>query len=62
MKHWKAYIKYTDADGNVKQYVATTAAQNQFEAVNNFKAQYGDSCLIGWIRETKLYGLQSAGY
>jgi len=62
MKHWKAYIKYTDAIGVVKQYVATVAAENQFEAINQFKEKYGSECLIGWIKETKLYGLQSAGY
>ena len=62
MKHWKAYIKYTDSIGVVKQYVATVAAQNQFEAIDKFKLKYGSECLIGWIQETKLYGLQSAGY
>jgi hypothetical protein len=62
MKHWKAYVKYTDDIGVVKQYVATVAAQNQFEAINKFKQKYGSDCMIGWIEETKLYGLQSAGY
>ena len=62
MKHWKAYIKYTDSIGGLKQYVATVAAENQFEAINKFKLKYGSECLIGWIEETKLYGLQSAGY
>ena len=62
MKHWKAYVKYTDNIGALKQYVATVAAQNQFEAINKFKQKYGPDCLIGWIEETKLYGLQSAGY
>ena len=62
MKHWKAYIKYTDSIGVVKQYGATVAAENQFEAINKFKLKYGSECLIGWIEETKLYGLQSAGY
>ena len=62
MKHWKAYIKYTDSIGVVKQYVATVAAENQFEAINKFKLKYGSECLIGWIEETKLYGLQSIGY
>ena len=62
MKHWKAYIKYTDNIGVVKQYVATVAAQNQFEAIDKFKQKYGSECLIGWIQETKLYGLQSIGY
>ena len=62
MKHWKAYIKYTDSIGVLKQYVATVAAQNQFEAIDKFKLKYGSECLIGWIQETKLYGLQSAGY
>ena len=62
MKHWKAYIKYTDNIGVVKQYVATVAAQNQFEAIDKFKQKYGSECLIGWIEETKLYGLQSIGY
>ena len=62
MKHWKAYVKYTDNIGVVKQYVATVAAQNQFEAIDKFKQKYGSECLIGWIEETKLYGLQSIGY
>lgn len=62
IKHWKAYIKYTDSIGVLKQYVATVAAENQFEAINKFKLKYGSECLIGWIEETKLYGLQSAGY
>ena len=62
MKHWKAYVKYTDSIGVVKQYVATVAAENQFEAINKFKLKYGSECLIGWIEETKLYGLQSIGY
>ena len=62
MKHWKAYIKYTDDIGVVKQYVATVAAPNQLAAVAKFKEKYGSECLIGWIEETKLYGLQSAGY
>jgi hypothetical protein len=62
IKHWKAYIKYTDGIGVLKQYVATVAAENQFEAINKFKLKYGSECLIGWIEETKLYGLQSAGY
>jgi hypothetical protein len=62
MKHWKAYVKYTDSVGVLRQHVATVAAQNQFEAVNLFKEKYGPDCMIGWIEETKLYGLQSAGY
>jgi hypothetical protein len=62
MKHWKAYIQYIDSVGTSKQYVATVAAENQFEAINRFKEKYGPECLIGWIKETKLYGLQSAGY
>ena len=62
MKHWNAYVKYTDSIGVVKQYVATVAAENQFAAINKFKDKYGSDCLIGWIEETKLYGLQSIGY
>jgi hypothetical protein len=62
MKHWKAYVKYTDNIGVLKQYVATVAAQNQYEAINLFKEKYGSDCLVGWIQETKLYGLQSIGY
>ena len=62
MKHWKAYVKYIDNIGVLKQYVATVAAENQFEAINKFKQKYGPDCMIGWIQETKLYGLQSAGY
>ena len=62
MKHWKAYVKYTDSTGVLKQYVATVASLNQLEAVNQFKEKYGSDCMIGWIKETKLYGLQSARY
>ena len=62
MKHWKAYVSYTDDIGVLKQYVATVAASNQFAAINKFKDKYGPDCMIGWIEETKLYGLQSAGY
>jgi hypothetical protein len=62
MKHWKAYIEYTDDAGVLKQYVATVAAQNQFESINVFKKKYGPECFIGAIQETKLYGLQSIGY
>ena len=62
MKHWKAYIKYRTDIGELKQYVATVAAMNQLQAIQVFKDTYGSSCMIGWIKETKLYGLQSAGY
>ena len=62
MKHWKAYIEYTDNTGVLKQYVATVAAQNQFEAINVFKKKYGPECFIGARQETKLSGLQSIGY
>ena len=59
MKHWKAYIKQPQKDGTVKQYIATVQGPTEFDAVNAFKSQYGQNCIIGWIRETKLYGLQS---
>jgi len=59
MKHWKAYIKQPQSDGTVRQYITTVAALNEFEAVTAFKTQYGQNCIIGWIKETKLYGLQS---
>ena len=61
MKHWKAPVTFIE-NGVTKNYVATVAAQNQFEAIDKFKQKYGSECLIGWIEETKLYGLQSAGY
>jgi hypothetical protein len=35
---------------------------NQFQAIQIFQSTYGPSCMIGWIKETKLYGLQSASY
>jgi hypothetical protein len=62
MKHWKSPITFVDNKGMTKHYVATVAAPNQFEAINRFKEKYGSECLIGWIEETKLYGLQSIGY
>lgn len=58
MKHWKAYIKIT-TQGQVRQFEQIVEAANQLEAVNQFKLQFGQDCIIGWIRETKLYGLQS---
>ena len=58
MKHWKAYIKITQ-NGQIRQFEQVVEAANQFEAVNQFRLQYGQDCIIGWIRETKLYGLQS---
>jgi len=61
MKHWKAPVTYVK-NSVTKNYVATVAADNQFEAINKFKDKYGSDCLIGWIEETKLYGLQSIGY
>jgi hypothetical protein len=61
MKHWRAYIR-TDQDGELRQYTTTVTAQNEFQAINQFKLQYGSDCLIGWIKEVQLYGLQSAGY
>lgn len=62
MKHWKAYIKVTEPTGELKQYIDTLAARTQFEAVNRFRQNYGPNSIIGWIKETKLYGLQSVGY
>lgn len=62
MKHWKAYVKITVPDNLVRQFEATVAADTEYEAVNKFKEKYGQDCIIGWIRETKLYGLQSVGY
>ena len=62
MKHWKAYIKYVTDTGDTRQYIATVAALNELEAINAFRQTYGPACIIGWVQETKLYGLQSAGY
>ena len=61
MKHWKAYIKTTES-GQLRQYTTVVDAENEFQAVNKFKLKYGPDCLIGWIREVRLDGLQSAGY
>lgn len=61
MKHWKAPVTYVE-NSVTKTYVATVAAENQFEAVNEFRRKFGPDCMIGWIEETKLYGLQSIGY
>lgn len=62
IKHWKAYIKVPRADNYTWQYEATVAAKTEFEAVNKFRERYGQSCIIGWIKETKLHGLQSISY
>lgn len=62
LKHWKAYIKVARADGAVWQYEATVAAVTEYEAINRFKDQYGQNCIIGWIKPTRLSGLQSVGY
>lgn len=62
MKHWKAYIKVLKADNYTWQYEATVAANSEYEAVNQFRRKYGNNCIIGWIKEVKLYGLQSVGY
>lgn len=61
-KYWKAYVKVTQADNYTRQHVATVAARTEYEAVNQFRQRYGSNCIIGWIKETKLYGLQSIGY
>jgi hypothetical protein len=61
MKHWKAYIKTTES-GQLRQYTTVVDAENEFQATNKFKQKYGPDCLIGWIREVQLDGLQSAGY
>lgn len=62
MKHWKAYIKIVESNTRVKQFEAVVAAPTEYEAVNEFKSKYGNNCMIGWIKETKLNGLQSVGY
>jgi hypothetical protein len=59
MKHWKAYIKQQKPNGTVAQYIDTIVAPNQFEAENAFKKKHGNNCILGWIKETKLYGIQS---
>lgn len=59
MKHWKAYIKQPQSDNQTKQYVAMVSAPNEFEAITQFKLEHGQNCIIGWIKETKLDGLQS---
>jgi hypothetical protein len=61
MKHWKAYIKTTES-GQLRQYTTVVDAENERLAANKFKLKYGPDCLIGWIREVQLDGLQSAGY
>ena len=59
MNHWKAYIKVPKADNLTWQFEATVPAITEYEAVQAFRQRYGQNCIIGWIRETKLYGLQS---
>lgn len=59
MKHWKAYVKFYRPDHVLAQYEAVVEAQTEYDAVNKFKEKYGQDCIIGWIKETKLYGLQS---
>lgn len=62
MKHWKAYIKIVVPDNVLKQFETTVEADNEFEAVNKFEEKYGKNCIIGWVKETKPYGLQSIGH
>jgi hypothetical protein len=62
IKHWKAYIKVLRADKYAWQYEATVAASSEYEAIDLFRKKYGQNCIIGWIKETKLYGLQSVSY
>lgn len=59
MKHWKAYIKFYQPNGLLVQREQTVAAQTQYDAVNEFQRRYGNDCIIGWIKETKLYGFPS---
>lgn len=58
MKHYKAWVQYVNELGITRQYAATVAAENEFQAKNRFREIYGPDCLIGWIKEVKLYGLQ----
>lgn len=62
MKHWKAYIKIVKSPTASLQYEAVVAAQDEYQAIAEFKKKYGQDCIIGWVKETKLYGLQSVGY
>jgi hypothetical protein len=62
MKHWKAYIKVIESNTQSRQYVATVAAQTEYDAANKLREQHGQNCIIGWIKETRLNGLQSIGY
>jgi len=63
MKTWEAFIKRTNpVTGKSQQLKLRLDAENEFLAVDKFKAKYGPDCLIGWINETKNYGLQSVGY
>jgi len=63
MKTWEAFIKTTDrSTGEVKQFKIRVDAENEFLAVNKFKTDYGQDCLLGGITETKNYGPQSVGY
>ena len=58
MLHFKAWVQFVNEIGQTRQYATTVAAQNEFEAINRFHEIYGPECLIGWIKEVKLYGLQ----
>ena len=60
-QHWKAYIKVTRPDQSIWQYETTVSAITEYEAVSQFKRRYGDHCIIGWIKQTRLSGLASIG-
>jgi|688.fasta_scaffold1273939_2 hypothetical protein len=62
MKTWEAYIKIPQLDDSTRQFEARIDAENEYQARNAFQSRYGQQCIIGWIKETKNYGLQSAGY
>lgn len=59
VKHWKAYIKIVNDGAYVQQREAVVAAHTEYEAVTKFRERFGTNCIIGWIKETRLYGLQS---
>ena len=58
MRHYKAWVQYVNEMGQTRQYATTIAADNEFAAINRFHELYGPECLIGWIKEVELYGLQ----
>lgn len=58
MKHYKAWVQFIDDTGQQRQYAKVVEAENEYQAINKYHEIYGPNCLIGWIKEVEVYGIQ----